>query len=402
MKEKKELVFVMKVMSGGGAERVISLLTSAAVKRNYDVTLLITHQKKSDSVLRDIDPRINVLSLSDEVAKTDISWFAEKMLLLCARILGKFGKLISEKIFYKSLVLKYFSYNFNNICWMKKYFRKHSDAVVIAFLYDSIFYSLLSVSRKNRLIISERGDPCQSLSSKTTVAFLKNEFQHADAFVFQSPDVKKWYEENTKVNGTVIFNPIKAGLPEAYTGERQKKIVNFCRISSQKNLILLLDAFEIFYKIYPEYELYIYGDPVGNDSADYLDKVNNYLLALECKEKVFILPSKKDIHEEIIDYTMFVSSSDFEGMSNSMLEAMSLGLPCVCTDCPAGGARAVIKDGENGLLVPANDADALGNAMIKVVSEQGLSEKLSLNASLIKNSQSLEKITEKWMSIING
>ena len=402
MKEKKEIVFVMKVMNGGGAERVISLLTSAAVNRGSDVTLLITHQKKSDSVLRDIDSGVNVISLPDEVEKNNVSGFFRNILMLFSRFLGKAGKLISEKLISKSLVLKYFAYNFNNICWMKKYFRKHSDAVVIAFLYDSIFYSLLSVSRKNRLIISERGDPCQSLASKTTMAFLKNEFQHADAFVFQSPDVKKWYEENTKVNGTVIFNPIKAGLPEAYTGERQKKIVNFCRISSQKNLILLLDAFEIFYKIYPEYELYIYGDPVGNDSADYLDKVNNYLLTLECKEKVFILPSKKDIHEEIVDYAMFVSSSDFEGMSNSMLEAMAIGLPCVCTDCPAGGARAVIKDGENGLLVPANDADALGNAMIKVASEQGLSEKLSLNAMKIRETQSLEKIVDKWMEIING
>lgn len=399
---KKNVIFCIKTMSGGGAERVISLLTSAAVKRNFDVTLLITHQKKSDSVLRDIDSGVNVISLPDEVEKNSVSGFFRNILMLFSRFLEKAGKLISEKLISKSLVLKYFAYNFNNICWMKKYFRKHSDSIVISFMYDAIFYSILSVTKKNRLIISERGDPCQSLSSKTTVAFLKNEFRHADAFVFQSPDVKKWYEENTKVNGTVIFNPIKAGLPEAYTGERQKKIVNFCRISPEKNLILLFDAFELFHKIYPEYELYIYGDPVGNDSADYLDKVNNYLLTLECKEKVFILPSKKDIHEEIVDYAMFVSSSDFEGMSNSMLEAMALGLPCVCTDCPAGGARAVIKDGKNGLLVPVNDADALGNAMIKVASEQGLSEKLSLNAMKIRETQSLEKIVDKWEEIING
>ena len=402
MKEKKELVFVMKVMNGGGAERVISLLTSAAVKRDFDVTLLITHQKKSDSVLRDIDSRINVISLPDEVKKSETPGLLRNILMLFSRFLGKAGKLVSEKIVAKSLVLKYFAYNFDDISWMKKYFRKHSDAVVISFLYDSIFYSLLSVTKNNKLVISERGDPCQSLASKTTMAFLKNEFQKADAFVFQSPDVKKWYEENTKADGTVIFNPIKEGLPEQYNVERQKKIVNFCRISSQKNLIMLLDAFELFYKIYPEYELYIYGDPVGNDSADYLDKVNNHLKSLSCQEKVFILPSRKDIHEEIADYAMFVSSSDFEGMSNSMLEAMAIGLPCVCTDCPAGGARAVINDGENGLLVPVNDAKALGDAMIKVVSEQGLSEKLSLNSRLIKNTQSLEKTTEKWMSIING
>ncbi len=402
MKEKKELVFVMKVMNGGGAERVISLLTSATVNREFEVTLLITHQKKSDAVLRDIDPRINVISLPDEVEKTDVSGLWERMLLLFSRVLGKVGKLISERIFYKSLVLKYFSYNFNNICWMKKYFRKHSDAVVIAFLYDSIFYSLLSVSRKNRLVISERGDPCQSLASKTTMAFLKNEFQKADAFVFQSPDVKKWYEENTGVRGTVIFNPIKADLPEPFTGERKKCVVNFCRINPQKNIPLLLDAFDKFAEHFPEYELHIFGDTASSADEEYYNRATKKKNSLPSREKIHFFPARKDIHNVIRDYSMFVSSSDFEGMSNSMLEAMAIGLPCVCTDCPAGGARAVINNGENGLLVPVNDAEALSDAMIKVVSEKGLREKLSFNASQIRSSQSLEKIIEKWMEIING
>ena len=69
MKNKKELIFLMKLMNGGGAERVISLLTTAAVNRDFDVTLLITHQKKCDAVLRDVDSRVNVVSLVDEIEK---------------------------------------------------------------------------------------------------------------------------------------------------------------------------------------------------------------------------------------------------------------------------------------------------------------------------------------------
>ena len=52
---------------------------------------------------------------------------------------------------------------------------------------------------------------------------------------------------------------------------------------------------------------------------------------------------KANVHSYIINASMFVSSSDFEGMSNSMLEAMAIGLPVVCTDCPIGGAKMVIK-----------------------------------------------------------
>jgi glycosyltransferase involved in cell wall biosynthesis len=89
-------------------------------------------------------------------------------------------------------------------------------------------------------------------------------------------------------------------------------------------------------------------------------------------------------------------------MSNSMLEAMAIGLPCVCTDCPAGGAGAVIKDGENGLLTPVSDAHALYLAMKKVAENPELAKKLSANSVNIKENQSVEKIIKEWMDLING
>lgn len=392
----KEIIFVMKVMSGGGAERVISLLSRAAAEKGNCVSLVLTHQNKTDAVLKDIDSRINVISLLDETKNQKVSSFVSKLLMLFARIIGKLG--FEEK----SSVLKYRSRNYKSIVWLKKYFRKHSDASVVAFLYDSIFYSLLSVTKKNKLIISERGDPCQSLSSKTTVAFLKNEFHKADGVVFQSPDVQKWYKDNTPVKGKVIFNPVKPDLPDVYEGERIKRIVNFCRISGQKNLIMLVDAFAEFREEFPEYELDIIGDPVGNEVEGYLDSVNERIRYHHLENSIHILPARSDIHDYIKDYSMFVSSSDYEGMSNSMLEAMAMGLPCVCTDCPAGGARAVIKDGENGLLTPVGDSHALYLAMKKIAENPKLANKLSQNSVKIREEQSVDKIIKKWMELING
>ena len=55
--------------------------------------------------------------------------------------------------------------------------------------------------------------------------------------------------------------------------------------------------------------------------------------------------------EEINSVAMFVLSSDYEGISNSMLEAIALGVPVVATDCPIGGSKAYIEDGVNGFLV---------------------------------------------------
>lgn len=391
----KEIIFLIKVLQGGGAERVISLLSSAAVKNENKVSLIITHQSKKDAVLKDINERIKVISVPDEVSNQNSSFIIPKIIMLSARLLGKLG--FKEK----SAVMKYYSRNFESVSWLKKYFKSHKNASAVAFLYDSIFLTLLARNKSNKVIISERGDPQQSINSKTTMAFIKNEFPKADGFVFQSPDVQKWYLENTPVRGTVIFNPIKSDLPESYSGERKKRIVNFCRISAQKNLGMLVDAFAKFHKDFPEYELDVIGDPVGNDVEGYIDSVNERIKQHNCENCIHILPSRNDIHDYIKDYSMFVSSSDFEGMSNSMLEAMALGLPCVCTDCPAGGARAVIKDGKNGLLTPVGDADALYLAMKRIAEDPELANKLSENSVKIRDEQSVDKIIKKWMGLIN-
>ena len=99
---------------------------------------------------------------------------------------------------------------------------------------------------------------------------------------------------------------------------------------------------------------------------------------------------------------MFVSSSDFEGMSNSMLEAMAMGIPTVCTDCPAGGARAIIKDHENGLLTPLGNTEALYRAMQEVAASSELANTLSRNAVGLRDELTVDKIVEQWEAIIYG
>ena len=394
------IVFIIKQMSGGGAERVISLLSNSFAERGYDTTLIITHQSLKDADLANIQKNVHTISLEDEVTRE--SKKLKRLLMLKTRLVGKIDRTILKKSDDRFLIKKYEVRNYDKVQWLKKYFSNYSQNTIIAFLNDSIFLSLLSAGKSEKVIISERNDPRQSLSSKTNLAFFKTMYPKTDEMVFQSPDAMQWYRENTSVKGRVIFNPIKPDLPERFIGERKKKIVNFCRISAQKNLHLLVNAFELFTKYYPDYELYIYGDAVGNGAEGYIDSVNKEIDRLNCKDSVHILPAQKSIHSLIRDYAMFVSSSDFEGMSNSMLEAMAIGLPTVCTDCPAGGARAVIKDHENGILVPVNDVDALANAMKEVAGDAEFAERLSVNGTKLRDELAVDKIVDQWMEIING
>lgn len=402
MVKNKELVFLIKVMSGGGAERVISVLSKALIEKGYSATLIITHQSLQEAKLNDLDTRVRVISLEDELKRDKNNHILAKIHMYKGRMFGKISRIFLKRESKYGLIQKYYARNYSKVNWLKKYFKKNCKSIAIAFLYDSIFLSLLAKSPQNKLIISERGDPEQSLESKTTMAFLDTMFKRADEIVFQSPNVSEWYKEKMAIDGKVIFNPIKSDLPSAFEGERKKKIVNFCRISVEKNLDLLITAFSRVHNDYPEYKLYIYGDAIGNIAEIYLEKIRNLIDEFSLNSAVNILPSRADIHDVIRDYAMFVSSSNFEGMSNSMLEAMAMGMPVVCTDCPAGGARAVIENNKNGLLVPVNDIDAMYLAMKQIVEDKNLSESLSINARKIREIQSVENIIKQWMEIING
>ena len=83
-----------------------------------------------------------------------------------------------------------------------------------------------------------------------------------------------------------------------------------------------------------------------------------------------------------------------------MLEAMAIGLPCICTDCLGGGTREVITDHENGLIVPVRDPDAMCRAMKEFAEDQVLSEKCSRNAAKIREKLSVEKITDQWLDVL--
>lgn len=381
----------------GGVGRVISVLTEDYMKRNCRCQVLCLYEDTSNGNAEVLQPKPashGSLSLFSKIHRFGLH--------IAYSFVGRVHSIFHFVNADYSLIWKYYYKNYSRVTALKKYISEQGFDTVIAFLNEPIFLSLLASGKRIGLITSERNDPAKFEGTETTMAFIRKMYPKADCMVFQSPDAMQWYKNHTNVNGRVIFNPVKPDLPVRYIGKRQKKIVNFCRISNQKNLHLLVNAFTLFLREFPDYELYIFGDSVGNGAEGYLESVMETVQSLNLEDKVFVFPAQKDIHRMVADYAMFVSSSDYEGMSNSMLEAMAIGLPTICTDCPAGGARAVIKDHENGILVPVGDAQAMADAMKEVASDFDLAEKLSENGVKIRDDLSVDKIVNQWMEIIDG
>ena len=105
------------------------------------------------------------------------------------------------------------------------------------------------------------------------------------------------------------------------------------------------------------------------------------------------------VKEEINSAAMYVLSSDYEGISNSMLEAIALGIPVIATDCPIGGSGMYIEDGVNGLLVPVGGAEPMTEAMCRIADDRKLSASISEEGRKLREKNRVEQIADRFLAL---
>ena len=406
MIKKRKVIITFSYYGIGGAQRRAINLANEFVNNGYQVEILAVLGKdgsiKHGENHFNLDERIDLVLIPDyyelnkttsvvkritEKNKKKIKWLKRMQFVL------KPIKVVTNRI--NDIIRGVRSSND-----LRAYLIENQGAVIINFgfnIFEKVYWAAKGLNFK--LVYAETNASDKFINDKNfnaTCRLLKK----ANSWIFQTEEQRRFLGYENNPNAKVIHNPIKNDLSDVYIGDKRKVIVNFCRLSPQKNLMLLIKAFESFSEQNPEYVLKIYADTVSNSELHLREELLLYIDEHNLQEKIFILPPRADIHDVIKDCTMFVSSSDYEGISNSMIEAMAMGLPCVCTDCRGGGAREMITDGENGLLVPVGDVEALSQAMHRMINEEGLAEKCGKNAALVRATLSIEKIAEQWIDVI--
>lgn len=240
---------------------------------------------------------------------------------------------------------------------------------------------------KERVIVSERNNPV--LAHPETFGETKKIYARADHVVFQTREVQSLYDSKTQAHSTVLPNPVSVSVEAAAVPS--KKIVNAARLHKNKNQEMLIRAFAGFSQRHPEYTLEFYGD------GSMRETLRDLALCLGIKDKVIFHGNVNDIHEQIADAACFVLSSNVEGMPNALLEAMMMGLPCISTDCT--GAKEVIRDGWNGLLVKVGDEAGLRDALEKMTASPEFAGMCGKNAKITAQDFSLETVIEQWIRL---
>lgn len=352
-----KILFTIGTLGGGGAERNVTLLANELVKKNYEVAILAIW---GDELAYRLDEHVEYIALDPKI---------------------------------NSKVVKCLKQVYD----IRKYVKRIQPDIIVSFLADVNAFVLLRTRFLNcKVIVSERNDPNRDPYIKLFRILRRLMYPYADGYVFQTPEAKKYFDRIIGEKPVeIIINPVRNDLP-VHNDNDSRIITTACRLMPQKNIPMLINAFEIVRSKYPEYKLHIYGE---GDLKDELQK----LIHNKNLDKVVLLKGfDKKAYERINESEIFVLSSDYEGMSNSMIEALAMGMPVVVTDCPIGGARMMIKNRNNGILVPVGNTEKFAEAILDVIEDSELRHRISMEAVKVRENNAMTPILNKWISLING
>lgn len=286
---------------------------------------------------------------------------------------------------------------FKRLVSIRKEIKRRRPDVSISFLLDSNIFNIFAcLFTRTKSVVCERNDPFKPGYYKLKLA--KPLFRFAKGAVYQLPEVAKYYS-NITAPYAIIPNPVicKENIELPPFEKRENAFVTVGRLDLfQKRQDVLIRAFAIFIKKYPDYKLYIYGK--GGD----LNEIKSLVYSLNLEGQIVLPGEVLNPLEKVALAKVFVLSSDFEGIPNALIEAMSIGMPCISTDCRPGGAELLIERDKRGFMVPAGDVESLADKMIYVVEHPEEAENKGNLAKGVVDCFSESKIGDMWCDYVES
>ncbi|MEL5898976.1 glycosyltransferase family 4 protein [Clostridium sporogenes] len=353
----KKILFYINTIGFGGAERVIVNLANEFSMRENKVILVTSFYDKEEYTL---DNKVKRMSLE-----------------------------------YKNLNESFIKKNIIRTLKLRKICKKERPDIIISFMAEANFRAILATRFLGiKTLISVRNDPNKEYPNILFKLVAKLLYPLVSGCVFQTEDAQKWFSKRIQKKSKIILNHVDKKFYKIDFKGKRTNIVTVGRLEPQKNHKLLIRAFFRIINEFPKENLLIYGD------GSLRKELEELTITLGIEDRVIFKGSSMDIQEKIKDAKLFVLSSDYEGLPNVVMEAMTLGIPVISTDCPCGGPKMLIDDNENGILVKANDTQQMANAMRRVLSEPNFANYLAYNAKIKAKEFESNKVFEKWENYI--
>ena len=343
-----DILFVTATLTSGGSERVMSLLANQLAERGHRVEIVNLNKH---IIFYPIHKDVHLSFVEEEVG----------------------GSI------------------FRKIGWLRKYVKTKKPDVVIPFMEAVYCVTLLAlIGVKVPVISSERIDPRHSPRLRNILR--KIFLPLTTHLVVQTKDIKAFYPKFIQKKTTIIYNPVSETVFQLQEEPKENMIISVGKLDGQKNQKLLINAFASIAEDFPDWKLVIYGEGPERNALESLVE------RLKIKDKISLPGRCETVIEEMNKAKVFAFSSDFEGMSNAILEAVCVGLPVVTTN--VSGAAELVKNGEGGFVVPIRDEKALAEALRKILKDDNLREKMMRTNKARAKEFKQDMIVNQWEELI--
>lgn len=358
MKEQRQphAALLIGALTRGGSERVMVNLSEDLIRKGWKVTLVTQYQKAGEYSLNPAVKRI----ISD----------------------------ITEKETGRSRILN-FKKRFMKL---RNIWKREKPDVILSFIGKNNMMAILT----SRLLeipvaVSVRGDPAMEYYTGWMRFLARRLFAMADGVILQTSRCLDFFPEAVQKKAVILKNPVNtAFFRPRYEGEREKELVAVGRLDENKNHEMLIRAFAQIADQYAEYCLTIYGEGELKKELEELSE------SLGVRDRVRFPGAVADVADAIYKTRVFILPSNTEGVPNTLIEAMILGLPVIATDCPCGGPADLIRDGENGLLTPVGDVQKMKENLQKILENLQKAEIMGRNASKTSDIFCPDKVYKEW------
>lgn len=357
----RHIAFYIGSLSKGGAERVFVNLAEYFVSRGYRVTMVTQYKRENEYALPEGADRV----ISDITAQEEG---------------GRIGNF------------------FKRYAKLRRIFREiGADVVLSTFGKNNLMAICSNFFLPTKVVVSVVAEPREEYPNGLMRFLAKTLFYFADGIVMQTTDAVRFFQRSLQKRCVILKNSLNpAFVRPRFEGERRQEIVAVGRVDENKNQRMAIRAFSQIADRFPDSRLTIYGE--GELRQQLLKEIRQ----LGMEDRIFMPGAVTDVPERIERAYAFVLTSFTEGMPNTLIEAMSLGLPCISTDCPCGGPKDLIEDGVNGCLVPVDDADALAKRLAELLADPKKAEEIGRNAAMLQEEYLPERVNASWENYFAG
>ena len=353
-------------LGAGGAERVMALLAGGLANHGHEVSLITLASAGEDFYA--VDPRVRRIGIA---LRGDS----------CSR----------------SAALRA---NVQRLRALRRAIADVAPDVVLSFVTRmNVLVILASLGMAARVIVSERIDPASHREQWPWAGLRRLVYGRADAVVVQTEHAADWFRQHFG-SGTRVFvvpNPVTpASSVPASVRLPQPTMLAAGRLVKQKGFDILIEAFATMSQALPQLTLAIAGE--GPEAPG----LQALVAKLGLSGRVLFLGQVADLPALMRQaYAFILLSSRYEGFPNVLLEALANGAAVIASDCPSG-PREILRGGAYGLLVPAQNPEALARAGMRLATDAGLRQRLAHGGPAAAAEYSLEPIVARWESILSG